>query len=95
MSVIAAICTWIVEHTTAVVAAVVDRWRQVRSARARRDQELMDWPAILRAAMSDRGACRVCGEDHALRHLDGRVRKHGDCPGGDELPAPLLIGGAA
>src|SRR5690554_413198 len=56
------------------------------------EQRLLEWPAILRAAMSDRGQCTGCGEEHALRHLDGRVRRHGDCPGGDQLPAPLMLG---
>lgn len=57
------------------------------------DQRLMEWPAILRAAMSDRGMCQHCGHEHALRPKDGRVREHHGCPGGNEFPAPTLIGG--
>src|SRR5690554_4873662 len=55
------------------------------------EQRLLEWPAILRAAMSDRGACRACGDVRQLKR-DGRIPRHHDCPGGDDLPAPTLIG---
>lgn len=65
-------------------------WHDITTRSARLDQRLMEWPSILAAAMSDRGHCRTCGEDKKLRR-DGRVWDHHDCPGGGELPAPLLI----
>lgn len=69
---------------------LADWYRDLTTRSARLNQRLMEWPPILAAAMSDRGLCRACGVDHALKR-DGRVYQHSNCPGGDQLPAPLLI----
>jgi hypothetical protein len=72
------------------MTALADWWHDLRTRSDRLDRRLMEWPPILAAAMSDRGLCDHCGHEHALKQ-DGRVRAHHDCPGGDQLPAPLLI----
>jgi hypothetical protein len=81
-----------------LIHTLARRARSIPDRRAaairRREQHLYDWPPILRAALSDRGQCQVCGHDHALR-LDGRLREHHGCPGGDQLPAPTLLSDGA
>ena len=80
------------------LTATTHRWRHT----VRRWWRRTTWPWRLRLALRDRdviagllklrsidphrGECSVCGEEHAL-NSDGRVRRHGDCPGGGELPA--------
>lgn len=55
-----------------------------------RNADLLTFGRVIRKAMTDRGECRSCHTGHALR-ADGRVRVHGGCPGGDQLPAPITV----
>jgi len=80
------------------LTATTHRWRPV----ARRWWRRTTWPWRLRIALRDRdliaalrqlrnidpthGDCPVCGRHLAL-NSDGRLRRHGDCAGGGELPA--------
>jgi len=53
---------------------------------ALRDRDLIAGLRKLRSIDPTHGDCPVCGK-HLTLNADGRLRRHGNCPGGGELPA--------
>ena len=60
-------------------------WRH-RLRIALRDRDLIAGLRKLRSIDPTHGDCPTCGRHLAL-NADGRLRRHGDCTGGGELPA--------